>query len=129
MNFRDAQILLHIKRYCLDIKEALERCSNDYGQFETDSLVRHAISMCIMQMGELAGRLSDAFKDETQDQVMWGALRSMRNFFAHEYKKMQLPVIWESATRDTSLLLAFCDAYIQAHPEAFIFPELPEDDE
>ena len=129
MTFRDTQIILHVKRYCLDIKEALVRCSNDYEQFLNDTLVRHAISMCIMQVGEFSGRLSDEFKDQTKNRVMWGAIRSMRNWFAHEYTKMDISEVWESATRDIPSLLAFCDEIIGQNPDAFKFPDKPEDDE
>jgi len=129
MNFRDAQIILHIKQYCLVINEATERLSNDYRQFAKDEVLRHSISMCLMQIGKLSGRLSQQFKNQTMNRVMWGAIRSMRNWFAHEYTKMDLSEVWESATRDVASLLAFCNETIEANPEAFAFPEIPEDDE
>ena len=129
MKFRDAQIVLHIRHYCLVVNDAVGRLDNDYKQFTKDEVLRHSISMCLMQIGELSGRLSEKFKDQTMNKVMWGAIRSMRNWFAHEYTKMDLSEVWESATRDISSLLAFCNETIEANPDAFTFPEIPEDDE
>ena len=43
--------------------------------------------MKIMQIGELAGGLSDGFKDRTTEQIQWGMIRGMRNLFAHTYAK------------------------------------------
>jgi len=125
---RDAQIVLHIKRYCLDTREAVMKCSNDYEQFLADTVCRHAISMCLLQIGELSGRLTDTFRDKNKDRVAWGKMRGMRNFFAHEYHKVKLPMVWKTAADDIPSLLAFCDELIASHPEDFAFPEIPEED-
>ena len=45
---------------------------------------RNAVAMCLMQIGELAGNLSDEFKDSHKE-IPWRAIRGMRNVVAHEY--------------------------------------------
>jgi uncharacterized protein with HEPN domain len=39
--------------------------------------------MCVLQVGELANGLSEEFRAETKDQVLWGMVRGMRNWLAH----------------------------------------------
>jgi len=69
--------------------------------------------MSIMQIGELVGGLSDEFKDSTRGQMPWGLIRGMRNRFAHSYSNMDKSDIWETATKDIPVLLAFCEKVVK----------------
>ena len=53
--------------------------------------------MCILQIGELVGRLSDEFK-EANTSIPWHKIRGMRNYVAHEYGSIDLDVVWYVAT-------------------------------
>ena len=109
MNNADIQRIHHIKTYCEDIVETIERFGRDYNTFNVDKDYFKSISMSMMQIGELSAGLSDEFKIETQDQIQWGAMKGMRNLFAHAYASMNKEVIWESANRDIAGVLKFCD--------------------
>lgn len=86
--------------------------------------------MCLLQIGELSGRLSSDFKDTTRNRVTWGALKAMRNMFAHEYISMDKPTIWDTAANDTPALLEFCQEIIAQNPDEFeLFDPLPEEDD
>jgi len=41
--------------------------------------------------------------------MQWGAMKVMRNLFAHSYASINKDVIWESANSDIVGLLKFCD--------------------
>jgi uncharacterized protein with HEPN domain len=69
--------------------------------------------MSIMQIGELAGGLSDEFKDKTRVQMPWGLMKGMRNHFAHGYATMEKSDVWETATKDIPNLLLFCCRVIE----------------
>lgn len=69
--------------------------------------------MNLLQIGELTGRLSDDFKTNTQSQIPWKQIRSMRNMFAHDYNNMSTIKIWKSASIDVPELLSFCERQIQ----------------
>lgn len=63
----------------------------------------------LLQIGELSGKLSDAFRSQTDTQIPWGSIRGMRNLFAHNYGSMSREVIWKSALEDIPILLTFCE--------------------
>lgn len=109
MKDSDLQRIQHMKTYCEDISDTIERFSEDYQIFESDKDYFNSVSMSIMQIGELSAGLSDEFKNATRHQIQWGALKGMRNLFAHAYISMNKSVVWESATRDIPSVLDFCD--------------------
>ena len=45
--------------------------------FTQDKDYFKSVSMSMMQIGELSAGLSDEFKSETQDQMQWGAMKSI----------------------------------------------------
>lgn len=108
MKDSDIKRIQHIKTYCEDIASTIERFGKDLQIFESDRDFLNSVSMSMMKIGELSIGLSDEFKDMTRNQIQWGALRGMRNLFAHAYVSMNISVIWESATKDVPVVLSFC---------------------
>ena len=80
---RDRDIVEHILRYCNQVETAHQDfgCSKD--RFVESTTYQNAISMCILQIGELVGRLTNDFKTENS-QIPWHKIRGMRNYVAHE---------------------------------------------
>jgi uncharacterized protein with HEPN domain len=122
MKDSDVQRIWHMKQYCEQIAQAVARFGPAYDMFAADTDYRNAVSMCIMQIGELSGRLSEEFKDASRNHVTWTALKGMRNWFAHDYISMDTETIWEAATKDAPALLAFFNHIIEENPEAFQLP-------
>ena len=113
MDKGDIERVKHIKLYCDDIAETINRFGNSFDTFSTDKDFFNSISMSIMQIGELSVGLSDKFKDDTQTQMPWGLMKGMRNRFAHVYATMDKSDIWETATKDIPNLLSFCERIIE----------------
>lgn len=109
MNNGDRQRLMHIQTYCEDIAGFIQRFGRDYATFTQDRAYSNAVSMCVLQIGELANGLSSEFREETKEQMPWGMIRGMRNWLAHAYAEIDESVIWETATNDIPRLMAFCD--------------------
>ncbi|MCL2445687.1 MAG: hypothetical protein FWD06_02835 [Oscillospiraceae bacterium] len=65
----DLQRLAHIKQYCEDVADAILTFGNDFDAFENNRHFVNAVSMCIMQIGELTGMLSPEFKE--QNALLW----------------------------------------------------------
>lgn len=107
VNDRDGQILQHIVVYCDEVNNTIKRFGKSKRSFETDYIYRNAVSMPILQIGELAKRLSDDFLKESTD-IPWRAIKDMRNMFAHEYHSMNIDKIWETATEDIPILNKKC---------------------
>ena len=104
----DWQRLLHIRTYCEDIEEFIIRFGRDFDTFTTDRAYFSAVSMCILQIGELSNGLSDEFREATKDQLPWGMIRGMRNWLEHSYAEADEMILWETACNDIPKVLAFC---------------------
>ena len=115
MNSGDMQRIQHIKSYCEDINQSIDRFGNKFNVFIKDKDYFNSVSMCLMQIGELSGTLSEQFKEETKNQIQWVAIRGMRNIFAHAYISIDKNIIWETATRNVPELLEFCNKIINSN--------------
>lgn len=110
---RDADVVDKIRRYCIEINEAHMAYNKSYDSFVSNSVYRNAVCLCLMQIGELANHLSAEFK-ETYKQIPWRAIRGMRNVVAHEYGKIDVATVWETAEDGVGNLMDFCDSILQA---------------
>lgn len=114
----DIDVLRHILKYCNNIENLISRFGNDFEIFKNDLAFRDAVSMNILQIGELTGHLSEEYRVSTKSHMPWQAIKAMRNLFAHNYGQMNLSVIWSTATENIPQLKAFCEAEIsKAAPE------------
>ena len=109
MNRGDWQRLLHMRTYCEDIAKFIDRFSDDFQIFTADRAYFNAVSMCILQIGELANGLSDEFREETKSEMPWGMIRGMRNWLAHSYAETDEKILWETARNDIPKVRAFCE--------------------
>lgn len=66
---KDLRTLKSTLVYCEDVQSALNRFGKDYEVFAHDRVFFHAISMSVMQVGELANNLSEEFKEKNSTQV------------------------------------------------------------
>lgn len=105
----DLQRLEHIRDYCDEIQKTIARYGKSFDVFDRDPDYQRSVSFCILQIGELGGRLSSEFREATADRIQWGPIKSMRNLVAHSYGSMSRDIIWETAVTDIPILRAFCD--------------------
>ena len=111
---RDINILQRIKGYCVDIESFIERFGKNYDVFINDRAYFNAVSMCILQIGELSGNLSAKFRADTTAKIPWSNIRGMRNIVAHDYGSVDEELVWETATDDIPLLREFCEAELDS---------------
>jgi uncharacterized protein with HEPN domain len=112
----DLQRILHIKHYCLEIESFLDRIDRDYEKFLDDNMFIRATSMCILQIGENASGLSDAYRKRTAEAVNWRSIRGMRNIMTHNYGIIDNEILWDTITKDIPELLEFCNNELSANP-------------
>ena len=93
MKNRDPQYVQRIIEYCLKIEDILDSIDYDYNVFITCEVYQLASSMCIVQIGENVGRLSDEFK-EKYDSIPWRDIKGMRNITTHKYDNMDVVILW-----------------------------------
>ena len=110
-NERDVDILEHIIKYCNEIFETQSYFGNSFEFFKANAIYRNAVAMCILQIGELSGHLSENFK-ETYSGVPWRNIKGMRNIMAHKYGDISVATLWETITDDVSILLDYCNSVL-----------------
>ena len=107
---RDKSILEHMLSYCVDIEETVRRFGDSYEAFASDKVYRNACAMCILQIGELAGHLSEGFR-AAHSEMPWKAIRGMRNVVAHAYADMSFQTTWDTIRTDIPALKSFCNEF------------------
>ena len=105
---RDRNILHHLLRYCREIETAHDDFGHSRERFDHSTTYQNAISMCILQIGELVNHLSEDFKRE-HSEIPWHKIRGMRNYVAHEYGSIDFDVVWFVATESIPELRTFCE--------------------
>lgn len=113
MNVRDKNILTHILAYCDQISEATARFGRDQAVFAKDQVYQNAVAMCLMQIGELSGHLSDDFRSSHPSQP-WRQIKSLRNIIAHNYGAVDAETAWEIVETDIPSLRAFCESVLSS---------------
>ena len=109
---RDLSILRHIRDYCDEVDTAHIDFNHDQHRFMVSSTYRNAVTMPILQIGELTNHLSDAFKS-SHPEIPWHAMRGIRNLFAHQYHSVDFEIVWITSKEDIPRLKAFCDKLLQ----------------
>lgn len=108
---RDRDIIEHILRYCNQVETAHQDFGHSKDRFVESTTYQNAISMCILQIGELVGRLTEDFKTD-HTEIPWHKIRGMRNYVAHEYGSIDFEVVWFASTKSIPDLKAFCENYL-----------------
>ena len=108
---RNRDIIEHILRYCNQIETAHDDFGKSKERFIESTTYQNAVSMCILQIGELVNRLSDDFTAEHSN-IPWHKIRGMRNFVAHEYGSIDFDIVWYTATNSIVVLKIFCEGFL-----------------
>ena len=114
----DLQRLKHIRDYCLDIEQTMERFGKTWEAFSADRDYQKSVSFGILQIGELSGNLSPEFRKATADRIQWGPIKGMRNWVAHNYGHVSMDVVWKTAVEDIPELQRFCEEMLEKTEQA-----------
>lgn len=68
--------------------------------------------MCVIQIGELVGELSDAAK-ALNPSIPWRIIKDTRNFYVHAYGAIDLSSVWETLISDIPMLKAACESMLK----------------
>lgn len=107
------QVLDHIEMYCNQIADAVNFFGDDYELFCSNRHYSNDIAFCLLQIGELAGKLPMEYQTQTKDEITWSKIRGMRNIIAHDYYEADLEVIWNTVKNNIPQLGHFCHIQIQ----------------
>lgn len=98
--------------YCQRIDDNLKRFDSSYSVFEKDTLFQDACCLCVIQIGELAGELSEDAK-RLNPAVPWRVIKDTRNFYVHAYGAVDLSSVWETLVHDIPALKKECVAMLK----------------
>jgi uncharacterized protein with HEPN domain len=104
---RDLQIIKHILSHCLEIEATTKRFELTLEALSADFVFKNAVSMNILQIGELSTQLSKDFK-LTNDQIPWNEIIKMRNIAVHHYLKFNIDYLFDTIIIDIPRLKIFC---------------------
>ena len=108
---KNISLIKRILEYCYELNALTERFGKSLEIFQADFAYRNACSMCILQIGELASRLSEEFRQK-YNSVPWKLIKAMRNIFAHDYDNMNIEQTWVTIENDIPNLSAYCKTII-----------------
>jgi len=111
---RDISILKHIVVYCDEIIEAIEKHSLTLEMISSDNVYKNALSMGILQIGELVSVLSKEFRT-AHNVIPWREIKRMRDKAAHHYWTFEIDILWETVTEDIAPLKEYCVNCIKMH--------------
>ena len=108
---RGRNIISHMLKYCDEVETAHDDFSHSKEKFMNSSTYRNAVTMPILQIGELANHLSEEFKQQHK-QIPWNEMRGIRNLMAHQYHSVDFEIIWDTSRADIPALREFCKDYL-----------------
>lgn len=95
MKNKDIEVLHKIVQYCDDIELLKQKYEYSFESYKNDISFQYSCNMCIIQIGELVGRLSDECM-EVYDEIPWFAIKGMRNLHAYDYENVDLEIVWNT---------------------------------
>lgn len=75
----------------------------DKDTFLSDTKLLEACVFNILQIGELANRVSDDFRSQHKE-IPWPKMRGIRNRLVHDYEGVNLELVWDIVYRDLDIL-------------------------
>lgn len=105
---RDRLILQKIIAYCNRIADNLNRYHHDFSAFESDYMFQDACCMCVVQIGELVGKLSGEATQQNPA-IPWRIIKDTRNFYVHAYGAIDVPSVWDTLENDIPDVKIACE--------------------
>ncbi|MBP5233231.1 MAG: DUF86 domain-containing protein [Planctomycetes bacterium] len=106
MSNHDLAIIRKMLQYCAEMRDT-HQYFHDQKEIFFDQrggfVYRNSITMPILQIGELAKRLSAEFM-AAHTEIPWRQIKGMRDIFAHHYGAVDFAFVWETAHADVTEL-------------------------
>ena len=107
---KDIEILKYI---LVDINDIFNFTATiDFEGFVSNSLVRKAVCMSLINIGELTKSLSFTFRSENK-QIPWKNISGLRDITAHKYHTLNLDIVWSVIQNDIPALKDFINGVIK----------------
>jgi len=101
MDRRDKTLLLKILDEANIIADLIE--GYDCETFVADEKTKRAVSMTLINIGELVKLVSDKLKQDNPS-IPWRSIAGLRDVAAHGYMTLRMEDIWETVSVDVPVL-------------------------
>src|SRR5947207_9448884 len=92
-------------------RRVIERTAHiSRADFDADENLQLAVTHLLQIIGEAAGRVSEEACIE-HSEIDWPKIVGMRNRIVHDYRHIDLDVVWETATLDVPRLVLALEAF------------------
>lgn len=103
-----------IMKYCKDISVLHENYGHDFQKYESDISYQYSINLCLIQIGELAGKmLNFDGAVEAYPEVEWHNIYGLRNRITHGYGSIDLAITFDVSTMDVPILEKQCEEILE----------------
>ena len=119
MNKRDKRIFQKVLGYCAKVAKAHQFFHDDKSLFideEAGFIYRDAVSMSILQIGELSKSLTDETRQAHPD-IPWREVIRMRDVAAHHYGSWDYEKAWDTSRDDVPVLAEEIRHILEMEPE------------
>lgn len=94
--------------YLCDMVEAIDSIDSfihevSWEEFKENEILKNAVLLKLLIIGEAASRLSSEFKD-IYPNIPWKDIVGFRNIAIHSYFSVKWEIVWETATEDIAEL-------------------------
>lgn len=100
---RDRIIIERMIKYCDDISLLMNQYGGSFQKYIEDISFQYSCGMCLIQIGELAGKISENTAKSAPD-IAWKAIKAMRNVHAHDYGNIDHSIVWDTLKNDIPAL-------------------------
>jgi uncharacterized protein with HEPN domain len=94
--------------YLGDILDAIRRVENYTSNIKKKEFIEHLMMQdAVMRQIEIIGEASNSVSDEFQEkhpELPWFQMRGIRNKIIHDYRGINLQVIWDTIKNDLPIL-------------------------
>ena len=109
LDTKDKGYLLKIIEHSKRIVEITRNITKK--EYDNSQGYKEMICFNILQIGELANRLSDSITEE-YNSIPWKAVKSMRDRIVHDYGVIDFDIVWETSKKDIVKLREYCEQII-----------------
>lgn len=100
MNSRDKVLLHTLLDTIQEIDDYIKEFNcQSFQHFNSQPVVKRAVTMCMISISELVDTLSDEFRSE-HDEINYRRFKQLRNIAAHKYGAINFEILWEIVTKN-----------------------------
>ena len=103
-------ILLHIKQDASEIQDFIQGLDRE--SFVTNLLVRKAVCMSLINIGELVKTLPNEFRDNNPE-IPWKRIAGLSDLAAHKYHQLDWEAVWNVAINRIPELIDFINLFLK----------------